>query len=69
MKGTKKNEDYLLSAGGVSASSLRIVPFTEARESIVLSGIVINPNSEAFAMRKELLYVILNLLKNEDSEA
>ncbi|MCR5340095.1 MAG: SseB family protein [Saccharofermentans sp.] len=34
-----------------------------------ISGIVINPNSEAFAMRKELLYVILNLLKNEDSEA
>ena len=34
-----------------------------------VSGIVINPNSEALAMRKELLYVILDILDREDSEA
>lgn len=34
-----------------------------------VSGIVINPNSEALAMRKELLYVILHLLEKDDSEA
>lgn len=34
-----------------------------------ISGIVINPNSEALAMRKELLYVILNIVENEDSQA
>ena len=34
-----------------------------------VSGLVINPNSEALALRKELLAVILNILDKEDSEA
>ena len=34
-----------------------------------VAGLVINPNSEALAMRKELLFVILDLLNKEDSEA
>lgn len=40
-----------------------------AFEDEEISGIVINPESEGLAMRKELLYVILHLLENEDSEA
>ena len=34
-----------------------------------VSGLVINPNSEALALKKELLAVILNILEKEDSEA
>ena len=34
-----------------------------------VAGLVINPNSEALAMRKELLFVILDLLNKDDSEA
>ena len=40
-----------------------------AFEDEEVSGLVINPNSEALALRKELLAVILNILEKEDSEA
>ncbi|MBR3248182.1 MAG: SseB family protein [Clostridiales bacterium] len=42
---------------------------TDAFEDGEISGLVINPYSEAMALRKELLYVILHLLDDEDMEA
>lgn len=42
---------------------------TEAFEDGNIAGLVINPCSNAFSLRKELLYVILHLLEDEEDEA
>ncbi len=41
----------------------------EAFHDDSINGVVIDPYSDALSISKELLYVILNLLEDEDSEA